>query len=335
LEQNEITQVRAGGGTIPGGPDLGEPDYLGELVLSNKGIPSVIPKVVYHYTSMDALLGIIDGYIWATNILYLNDVSEYEHFLRLVRNRLPQLANSPRFHHRGLVARLIARRKVLVPAYMDLPFVASFSQQRDSLAHWRSYCSRGNGVCIGFKSASLNGAYLEKAEKNLCLARLWPVMYLGTDNVKALDAMINQVLSESISLLGRMESAQGAVATDNDRVGLIRANLEIQAGRTKHKSFMHEREYRLVASLFAQNELVSFRASRSALVPYLKMRLPGPHQSRSSSPPAQASSVHFIDSVTIGPTPHPMLSADAVLGLLRSKGFSASVEKSSIPFRDW
>jgi len=37
---------------------------------------SSVPDVVYHYTSMNGLLGIIEGYIWATNILYLNDISE-------------------------------------------------------------------------------------------------------------------------------------------------------------------------------------------------------------------------------------------------------------------
>src|SRR5438094_793936 len=184
---------------------------------------SVIPRVVYHYTSMDAMLGIVEGCIWATTILYL----------------------------------------------------------------------------------------------------------------KALDGMINQSLSHSIRFIEEMESAPGAIASDRDRVDLLRAEFEMRAGRTKHKSFMHEREYRLIALLFAQNELVSFPASRSTLVPYLKMRLPGPDQANRSSPRAQASTVQFIDNVTIGPTLHPTLSEDAVLGLLRSKGFNPSVETSSIPFRDW
>ena len=296
---------------------------------------SVIPRVVYHYTSMDAMLGIVEGCIWATNIRYLNDVSEYDHFLRLVRERLPQLTNSHGLRHPDLVARIVARRKAHLPVYMDLPFVASFSHERASLAHWRSYCPQGNGVCIGFRSASIRGAFLEKAEKGVCLAGFWPVTYLGSNDLKALDVMINQSLSHSIRFIEEMESAPGAIASDRDRVDLLRAEFEMRAGRTKHKSFMHEREYRLIALLFAQNELVSFRASRSTLVPYLKMRLPGPDQANRSSPRARASTVQFIDNVTIGPTPHPTLSEDAVLGLLRSKGFNPSVETSSIPFRDW
>ena len=48
---------------------------------------SVIPRVVYHYTSMDAMLGIVEGCIWATNIRYLNDVSEYDHFLEACQGK--------------------------------------------------------------------------------------------------------------------------------------------------------------------------------------------------------------------------------------------------------
>lgn len=292
---------------------------------------NVIPRVVYHYTSMDALLGIVKGSIWATSIQYLNDVSEYDHFLKLVRKRLPKLTKSHGLDHPNLVARIVSQRKPHLPSYMDLPFVASFSQARDSLTHWRSYCPQGNGVCIGFRSASIKGVYLEKAKKGICLASFWPITYLGTDDLKVLDGMINKDLSHSIRLIEEIESAQGAIAGDSDKVGLLRAEFEMRAGRTKHKSFMHEREFRLIALLFAQKELVSFRPSRSTLVPYLNMRLPGP----ATPSPARASSAQFIDSVTIGPTPHAKLSRDAVLGLLRSKGFNASVEISSIPFRDW
>jgi hypothetical protein len=39
----------------------------------------VEPKLLYHYTTLDGLLGILDKKeLWATGISYLNDTSEFE-----------------------------------------------------------------------------------------------------------------------------------------------------------------------------------------------------------------------------------------------------------------
>jgi hypothetical protein len=308
---------------------------LGEAKLGNNKTSS-LPEVVYHYTSMNALLGIMNGDIWATNILYLNDISEYDHFLKLVKGRLSHLAKSPRFRYPDLVTKLVARPRRQSPSsYMDVPFVASFSKDRDSLTHWRSYCPQGNGVCIGFRSSSIKGAYLEKAEQGVCLPIVAAVTYLGPNDLKALDRIIYETIATSDRRIACMESAQDAIATTANRVGSMRAGFEIRAGRIKHDSFKGEREYRLIVSLFGQQELVSHRPSRSTLVPYLKMRLADQSQVDSASPRARSAMARFIESVTIGPTPHPKLSADAVLGMLRGKGFDVDVEVSSVPFRDW
>jgi hypothetical protein len=143
-----------------------------------------IPSVIYHYTSMEGLLGIIKGCIWVTNIRYLNDISEYDHFLTLVRKRMPELGRHKIFPHpqlnkSELISKLTRRRTPHLPAYVDVPFVASFSQDRDSLVHWRSSCSQGNGVCIGIKTAWLRKAFLEHADKNAVYVQLHAITYLG------------------------------------------------------------------------------------------------------------------------------------------------------------
>jgi hypothetical protein len=44
---------------------------------------------LYHYTTADGLLGIIQtGQVWATNILYLNDASELSDARAIVQNEL-------------------------------------------------------------------------------------------------------------------------------------------------------------------------------------------------------------------------------------------------------
>lgn len=304
---------------------------LGKAMLTSTKKSSV-PDVVYHYTSMNGLLGIIEGCIWATNILYLNDISEYNHFLTLAKKRLLQF----RKHKSLYVLRLVATRKNRrPPAYMDVPFVASFTESRDSLAHWRSYCPQGNGVCIGLRTESIKAANLEKASEGGCQALFVPVGYLDPHDVKSLDKMIGKIFAEANSYFKAVESKFGRTPSVEDWVGYMRAGLELRASMTKHSSFNVEREYRLVALLYGQGKLVSFRPSRSSLIPYLKMRLPDPVPPTSASGRSRSAKSRFIDSVTIGPTPNLELSADAVLGMLQSRGFDVPVKTSSVPFRDW
>jgi hypothetical protein len=47
------------------------------------------PKVLWHYTTQDGLLGIIEtGSIHASNILYLNDATEYTYATRVIHDVL-------------------------------------------------------------------------------------------------------------------------------------------------------------------------------------------------------------------------------------------------------
>jgi hypothetical protein len=50
---------------------------------------TTLPKHLYHYTSQKGLLGILEhDNLWMTNILYLNDSSEFKHTLDLVKTEL-------------------------------------------------------------------------------------------------------------------------------------------------------------------------------------------------------------------------------------------------------
>ena len=102
-----------------------------------------LPDVVYHYTSMEVLLSIVEHkQLWATSIRYLNDVRERDLYLEAVRQRLPNF--------------LPDSESVLTDldessSFAELPFIVSFSTEKDSLPQWRSYCPNGNGVAIGFR----------------------------------------------------------------------------------------------------------------------------------------------------------------------------------------
>jgi len=53
-----------------------------------------IPKHLYHYTSQKGLLGILQSKkLWMTNILYLNDSSEFLYTVDLVKTELENYKN--------------------------------------------------------------------------------------------------------------------------------------------------------------------------------------------------------------------------------------------------
>src|ERR1035437_8040735 len=65
----------------------------------------ITPKYLYHYTSQKGLFGILQtNKLWMTNILYLNDSSEFTHTLDLVKSELEnRKVTLPKRRLRGLL----------------------------------------------------------------------------------------------------------------------------------------------------------------------------------------------------------------------------------------
>ena len=58
----------------------------------NTSKDTILPEIVYHYTSIEALLGIVGTRsLWCTAISYLNDKLERDYVLNAVKLRLPDL----------------------------------------------------------------------------------------------------------------------------------------------------------------------------------------------------------------------------------------------------
>ena len=156
------------------------------------------PLVVYHYTSIDSLLKMLDSKeVWATNVRYLNDVSEHSLFVRAASSRVSEFAKT----HNGVDVGVfyqhdIDSSKFPVPFY-ELPFVTSFATKKDSLTHWRSYCPKESGVCMGFKTSALQKARVrlpEKAEAGMIVPSpvFSRVQYVDPNNSDVLDAELQR-----------------------------------------------------------------------------------------------------------------------------------------------
>lgn len=302
-----------------------------------KPVNPVEPNVVYHYTSLSAMMNILKTQkIWASDIGYLNDVSERNLLLEAVDEHLTDFALTY-----GLTAEPFRQRDSF--QLLDGPFVASFSAESDSLNQWRSYCPIANGVSIGFKTECLKAAELTwKPVHDGAVRGIFdittPCQFKAVSYVEPNETgLANQVLSFAYADAQKsadefeVEYGDGAAAVND----YFRYNIEAQASFYKHKGFRNEWEYRLVLpSTYQQTHQVEFRCTRSSMVPYVALSVP--HSSNAEMIRQDVFKWDAVSEIVIGPTPNVELTQRAVWRFCRSIGLlSANVTTSRLPYRDW
>jgi len=113
------------------------------------------PGFLYHYTSLQGLLGILSSRtLWASSIFYLNDTTEYLGALaiaEILQDRKAKEQPRDRFY------KFLCGKKgfSLVWTLGGPPFVASFSEKPDVLSQWRAYTHGSAGVSVGFQTKNL------------------------------------------------------------------------------------------------------------------------------------------------------------------------------------
>jgi hypothetical protein len=298
------------------------------------------PEVLYHYTSMDTLLKIVQHHeLWATSFAYLNDITEMEHLVRLVRARLPSLLIDDPELDPHLFSLLVAGPSTKIPAYYTT-YITSFSEARDSLTQWRSYCPNRNGVCIGFRTTSLLKATLAQNGPDApngaeASTKLLPVQYVDDAETPTIDRFIYKAVEITKREMMKLAKWNFPKAIAEETPMMFRGTLIESAAQVKDGSFRSESEYRLIASNLSQpRDFVRYRASKSTLVPYCVFSIPDPEESSIDDGQGQSRST-FIRDVIVGPTPHPDLSMDSLKGLFTGFGASVTVTASKVPYRDW
>lgn len=159
-----------------------------------------IPEVVYHYTSNDVLLKILEHKALRLSAKHhLNDTLEGDQFFALLKTH-PSAPDSLRIG--GL-------RNALDPFEF---FVTCFSSLGDRLSQWRGYAANGTGVSIGFKSKAILNAIKGSNE-----ALLYPVAYadevgkLPTDRANTINAMLTSTGSPSTTAIQAFAKERWAI----------------------------------------------------------------------------------------------------------------------------
>jgi hypothetical protein len=283
------------------------------------------PPILYHYTSMEALLSIMSsGRIRATHIRYLNDVSEAEWMWTAVLERLSQIRASVEDETR--IERATSLLAMLNEKRIPNDFVASFSENGDDLSQWRAYCPGGAGFSIGFDSEALNTQWVADpngGEPQFVGGVLKKVRYLEANDLKfptELDTVLE--LAPSIE-----KGFDGKPITENQ---FFMAWLSVISSTFKHPAFSAENEWRLVLTKPHKSmPFQRFRPGKSSIIPYVEAVINRDNKSEQRTN-------YMIRRVVIGPTPSPTLSKEALQEAFRSVGHpDVQVDISEIPFRSW
>ncbi len=277
-------------------------------------------KVLYHYTSLYGLAGIIESRsIWSTEIRYFSDAAEMKHTVDLLRVEIDQ-----RLECGTSDARLLKQlREWLYHRITDghMLFVVSFTAEGNLLSQWRGYCPYGKGVSLGFDPDYI----VQCADKQSfgvvrCIYDMRRKKELLSQIVDAIEILAKE-RGENTDPPKRHPSQ-----SYHDVFEEVEGELLKVAAAFKHPSFEEEDEWRLVSPIISNFVItpIKYREGTSMLVPYIEFSL-APEDNR----PVR------LQHIFLGPTPHVNLSMTSLHRYVSriTKGHRLEIDYCGIPYR--
>jgi hypothetical protein len=300
------------------------------------GNANPVPRVLWHYTSMEGLIGILNEHcLRASAITCLNDESEVRAGINFLRPLLSEACASAQCSDRvrNLLTELggqLASMNEIHQRKEPRLFVSCFSEAHNQLSQWRGYGAGATGVAIGFAAEGLQS--LEAADHaGVVLTR---ALYLDNLEARARD-LFARLAAPLDGLLAQCEIAEhehdGSTADAFKRlttaIKSLAANAVIRiVAAMKHPAFVEEKEWRLCMAVYPPPSCLKARSTPGGLVPYLELRSSDSRESSSKRLP--------LEGVIVGPSPRQDSNAGAIVALLRSSGYAkVDVAKSDVPFR--
>ena len=220
------------------------------------------PPLLYHYSSWEGLLGIINSRgLWASNCRSLNDNAELSHvmdvLLHAFENHFYQagLKGSKNIHNIQQNLKNIGRKQ-------SGHCVFSLSESGDLLSQWRAYAQDGRGGSIGLNSTLLKN---DITKSGFSLGRC--LYDHGIQYKICFDFLKNALMGIDLSSLNDNfpDELNEKIEDFLYSVGIF----------LKHPAYVDEREWRIVSG---KNHLYSdkwkFRATIRGLSSYIEIPIP-------------------------------------------------------------
>ena len=304
------------------------------------------PAILYHYTAADGLLGMLQSHqIWATNVRFMNDRSELDYGIRLVRRVLEEdefVAKLPQLDCLGF-----ANMKATIQMMLDdaekktTHFAISFCEKENLLSQWRGYGQSGSGFALGFQTDRLSEFVAEqRPDSNLRPEESVPVILRRVIYEQhTQENFVRSWIRAIVKSLRFDRRAKTPTQTERPYTQLDMAVIRLLYECLvcfKHPGFYEEEEWRLIQQGRVGDQdvtKVDFRTKSGRIVSYtpLTFRSAGRRAGLQGRDP----NVLPIVAITYGPTLDPGGSERALRAFLASRGYDTDhilIRPSGIPF---
>ena len=301
---------------------------------------------VFHYTSADGLLGILEGQaLWASEAASLNDIAEIRQGWEHVRAWLAE--------HPGDMSDRLGDMAEDVPFSMKEAYLLSASTAGDDANQWRLYGGQVRGYAIEL-DASVPLAVVVEGKRpthdttktgtrqigqllrySVGVSPWFKCLYTDADKDRALDHAITVAAAEK----SRIASAQYDEETYFEMIDDLRYsamdNLFTIASLIKSEGFSGEQEARVVVTPLTRETYERFRASEVGIVSYVALGTAQGHGRFATRVYRKSGEVAPLplEGVTAGPLLRPESHATVEALLKRSGNSRAVVRPSAVPLR--
>lgn len=228
-----------------------------------------IPKILYHYTSIDAFQGIINNKkIWLTNSKFFNDPSEVSYGFNYISRQIPK-----QFKNNRYLKDSFKTWKSNFDANLEHRYVCCFSKKYDDLPLWSMYTGN-KGLCIEFerKDNLLEKFKIVHYDSELLEERLNNI----TSNIVSFFPDKKQIVREQMNTpFEDIDIAPSLISQLQNQVdnwlGIYLQNIYLQF---KCKAYEYENEIRLILSkddLTSLNAVTQDRFKGNTLISYAEL----------------------------------------------------------------
>jgi hypothetical protein len=290
-----------------------------------------VPEVLYHYTSAEGLIGILQSRsIWLTDLRYMNDSSELQYARTLVEARIE--------NKRATDGLSTTQQEFLRRVQMTFDpfkhgssvFAASFCEAGNLLSQWRAYRGRGGGYAIGIDFFHT----LRFLSRPSVLRR---VVYDKAAQERLLDTVIEQFLItiDTFSTDRPPEDIADFLPIACQHFAAVIGEFLFAL---KHPDFIEEREWRLVHFAHVDPRMnrgvvtPQVRSYEGNVIPYFIVEFKAAVEASKDD----TSGIPFpIAELVIGPTVGAQLNRQSVKTLLLSMNpdVEPRIKESEIPLR--
>ena len=297
---------------------------------------------VYHYTSLETFFKLTDGIkdnhfiFYATRILELNDKSELIYGFRKFWKLLPDIEKELKIdndeYKLSKLSENESTQKDGLPQLIynglansrHIPFVISFSNDKDNLPMWNMYANNGYGVALGFK---MQFCFSNRISPNNSLIDLTAYDPLKPITLKMSYGNISK--SSNIYRFAKIlySNYYSKVQGINDIKEILKKQLDLieelgiaASVLLKHPSFSFEKESRYYCKVL-DTDSINFRINaRGNFIPFVEVPIP----------------ISMFKKIVIGPCRDINNIEDIISIRLKQKGLEGiKIEKSKIPYRNF